>query len=126
MAEEEEKEEELENGYALDKAELELFHEVLFKRIMDVMDKPDVDSNPFEEMIKILSRLSEIFSFKSMISIIPELVAYAVRYGMLVEQAYDKNPTRLKEDEQGYNAEKEEKKRRSLIKKDLDKLSLYL
>ena len=122
----EEKEEEEENGYALDKKELELFHEVLFKRIMDVMDNPEVDSNPFEEMIKILSRLSEIFSFKSMISIIPELVAYAVRYGMLVEQAYDKNPTRLKEDEQGYNAEKEEKKRRSLIKKDLDKLSLYL
>lgn len=120
---EEEKEE---SGYALDKAELELFHEVLFKRIMDVMDKPEVDSNPFEEMIKILSRLSEIFSFKSMISIIPELVAYAMRYGMLVEQAYDKNPTRLKEDEQGYNAEKEEKKRRSVIKKDLDKLSLYL
>ena len=119
-------EEEQKNGYALDKAELELFHEVLFKRIMDVMDKPEVDSNPFEEMIKILSRLSEIFSFKSMISIIPELVAYAVRYGMMVEQAYDKNPTRLKEDEQGYNAEKEEKKRRSLIKKDLDKLSLYL
>ena len=114
------------NGYALDKAELELFHEVLFKRIMDVMDKPEVDKNPFEEMIKILSRLSEIFSFKSMISIIPELVAYAMRYGMMVEQAYDKNPTRLKEDEQGYNAEKEEKKRRSLIKKDLDKLSLYL
>ncbi len=122
MAEEEEEE----SGYALDKAELELFHEVLFKRIMEVMDSPEVDSNPFEEMIKILSRLSEIFSFKSMISIIPELVAYAVRYGMLVEQAYDKNPTRLKEDEQGYNAEKEEKKRRSLIKKDLDKLSLYL
>ena len=120
-----EKEEE-ENGYALDKAELELFHEVLFKRIMDVMDKPEVDKNPFEEMIKILSRLSEIFSFKSMISIIPELVAYAMRYGMMVEQAYDKNPTRLMEDEQGYNAEKEEKKRRSLIKKDLDKLSLYL
>ena len=119
-------EEEEESGYALDKAELELFHEVLFKRIMDVMDKPEVDTNPFEEMIKILSRLSEIFSFKSMISIIPELVAYAVRYGMMVEQAYDKNPTRLKEDEQGYNAEKEEKKRRSLIKKDLDKLSLYL
>lgn len=123
MAKEEEEEE---NGYALDKAELELFHEVLFKRIMDIMDKPEVDSNPFEEMIKILSRLSEIFSFKSMISIIPELVAYAVRYGMLVEQAYDKDPTRLKEDEQGYNTEKEEKKRRSLIKKDLDKLSMYL
>jgi len=121
-----EEEEEQENGYALDKAELELFHEVLFKRIMDIMDNPEVDSNPFEEMIKILSRLSEIFSFKSMISIIPELVAYAMRYGMLVEQAYDKNPTRLKEDEQGYNAEKEEKKRRSVIKKDLDKLSLYL
>lgn len=124
MAKEEEEEEE--NDYALDKAELELFHEVLFKRIMDIMDKPEVDSNPFEEMIKILSRLSEIFSFKSMISIIPELVAYAVRYGMLVEQAYDKDPTRLKEDEQGYNTEKEEKKRRSLIKKDLDKLSMYL
>ncbi len=122
MAEEEEEK----NGYALDKAELELFHEVLFKRIMEVMDKPEIDSNPFEEMIKILSRLSEIFSFKSMISIIPELVAYAVRYGMLVEQAYDKDPTRMKEDEQGYNAEKEEKKRRSVIKKDLDKLNLYL
>lgn len=122
MAEEEEEK----NGYALDKAELELFHEVLFKRMMDVLDNPEVDSNPFEEMIKILSRLSEIFSFKSMISIIPELVAYAVRYGMLVEQAYDKDPTRMKEDEQGYNAEKEEKKRRSVIKKDLDKLNLYL
>lgn len=122
MAEEEEQD----NGYALDKAELELFHEVLFKRMIDVMEKPEVDSNPFEEMIKILSRLSEIFSFKSMISIIPELVAYAVRYGMLVEQAYDKDPTRMKEDEQGYNAEKEEKKRRSVIKKDLDKLNLYL
>ncbi len=121
-----EEEEGQDNGYALDKAELELFHEVLFKRIMDVMDKPEVDTNPFEEMIKILSRLSEIFSFKSMISIIPELVAYAVRYGMLVEQAYDKDPNRLKEDEQGYNAKKEEKKRRSVIKKDLDKLSLYL
>lgn len=122
MAEEEEEK----NGYALDKAELELFHEVLFKRMMDILDNPEVDSNPFEEMIKILSRLSEIFSFKSMISIIPELVAYAVRYGMLVEQAYDKDPTRMKEDEQGYNAEKEEKKRRSVIKKDLDKLNLYL
>jgi len=32
MAEEEKED----NGYALDKAELELFHEVLFKRIMDV------------------------------------------------------------------------------------------
>ena len=43
-----EKEEEgQENGYALDKAELELFHEVLFKRIMEVMDNPEVDSNPF-------------------------------------------------------------------------------
>jgi len=72
-----EKEEEEDNGFALDERELNVFYEVLFTRIMDIMDSPNINVNPFEDMIKILSRLSEIFSFKSMITVIPELVAYA-------------------------------------------------
>ena len=96
-----EKEEEEENGFALDERELNVFYEVLFTRIMDIMDNPNIHINPFEDMIKILSRLSEIFSFKSMITVIPELVAYAMKYGMMVEKAYDEDLSQFKEDQQG-------------------------
>ena len=44
----------------LSKEELELLYEVLFKRIMELMKKPETDLNPFREMIKRLStRLRE-------------------------------------------------------------------
>jgi hypothetical protein len=115
-----------ENGFALNEEELDIFYEVLFKRIMDIMDHPNVHVNPFEDMIKILSRLSEIFSFKSMITIIPELVAYAMKYGMMVEKSYDEDLTHLKEDQQGYGEEEEKERKRSVIRKDLDKLNMYL
>lgn len=115
-----------ENGFALNEEELDIFYEVLFKRIMDIMDNPNIHINPFEDMIKILSRLSEIFSFKSMITIIPELVAYAMKYGMMVEKSYDEDLTNLKEDKQGYGEEEEKERKRSVIRKDLDKLNMYL
>ena len=115
-----------ENGYALDERELNVFYEVLFTRIMDIMDNPNIHINPFEDMIKILSRLSEIFSFKSMITVIPELVAYAMKYGMMVEKAYDEDLTSLKEDQQGYGKDEEKERKRSVIQKDLDKLTMYL
>ncbi|MFX0049561.1 MAG: hypothetical protein ACFE8G_15615 [Candidatus Hermodarchaeota archaeon] len=118
--------EEEENDYALGEQELEIFYEVLFKRIMNIMDNQDIDMNPFEEMIKILSRLSEIFSFKSMITIIPELIAYAIKYGIMVEKSYDEDLTNLKEDQQGYGEEEERERKRSVIQKDLDKLNMYL
>ena len=122
MAEEEEEE----NGFALDEKELNVFYEVLFTRIMDIMDNPNVNANPFEEMIKILSRLSEIFSFKSMITVIPELVAYAMKYGMMVEKSYDEDLTHLKEDQQGYGEAEEKERKRLVMQKDLDKLNMYL
>jgi len=122
----EEEEEEEENGYALDERELNVFYEVLFTRIMDIMDNPNINVNPFEDMIKILSRLSEIFSFKSMITVIPELVAYAMKYGMMIEKAYDEDLSQFKEDQQGYGVEEEKERKRSVIQKDLDKLNMYL
>ncbi|NHJ21259.1 MAG: hypothetical protein EAX91_09965 [Candidatus Lokiarchaeota archaeon] len=118
--------EEEENGYALDEKELNIFYEVLFKRIMNIMEDPDVDVNPFENMIKILSRLSEIFSFKSMITVIPALIAYSIKYGIMVEKAYDEDLTNLKEDQQGYGQEEENERKRDVIQKDLDKLNMYL
>jgi len=121
-----EKEEEEENGFALDERELNVFYEVLFTRIMDIMDNPNIHINPFEDMIKILSRLSEIFSFKSMITVIPELVAYAMKYGMMVEKAYDEDLSQFKEDQQGYGKDEEQERKRSVIQKDLDKLTMYL
>jgi hypothetical protein len=122
----EKEEEEEENGYALDERELNVFYEVLFTRIMDIMDNPNINVNPFEDMIKILSRLSEIFSFKSMITVIPELVAYAMKYGMMIEKAYDEDLSQFKEDQQGYGVEEEKERKRSVIQKDLDKLNMYL
>ena len=122
----EKEEQEEENGYALDEKELNIFYEVLFTRIMDIMDNPNIHINPFEDMIKILSRLSEIFSFKSMITVIPELVAYAMKYGMMVEKAYDEDLTSLKEDQQWYGKAEEKERKRSVIQKDLDKLNMYL
>lgn len=115
-----------EDEFTLSKEELEVFYEVLFKRVMDIMKQPDVDLNPFAEMVTILSKLSGIFSFKSMISLIPELVAYAVRYGMLVEKAYEEEQLNLEEDLQGMDADEEQKRRISKIKQDMDKISLYL
>jgi hypothetical protein len=119
-------EEEEDDGFALDERELNVFYEVLFTRIMDIMEDPNIHVNPFEDMIKILSRLSEIFSFKSMITVIPELVAYAIKYGMNVEKAYDEDLTNLKEDKQGYGEAEEKERKRSVIQKDLDKLNMYL
>ena len=124
MAEEEEQQED--DGFALNEEELDIFYEVLFKRIMDIMENPNINVNPFEDMIKILSRLSEIFSFKSMITVIPELVAYAMKYGMMVEKSYDEDLTHLKEDQQGYGEKEEKERKRLLIQKDLDKLNMYL
>jgi hypothetical protein len=119
-------EEQEDNGFALNEEELDIFYEVLFKRIMDIMENPNINVNPFEDMIKILSRLSEIFSFKSMITIIPELVAYAMKYGMMVEKSYDEDLTHLKEDQQGYGEKEEQERKRLVIQKDLDKLNMYL
>ncbi len=123
---EKEEEEEEDNGFALDEKELNIFYEVLFTRIMDIMENPNINVNPFEDMIKILSRLSEIFSFKSMITVIPELVAYAMKYGMMIEKAYDEDLSQFKEDQQGYGIEEEKERKRSVIQKDLDKLNMYL
>jgi hypothetical protein len=93
---------------------------------MDVMDNPNVNVNPFEDMVKILSRLSEIFSFKSMITIIPELIGYAIKYGMMVEKSYDEIGASAEEDEQGFGQDAEKAKKRSVIKKDVDKLRMFL
>ncbi|MHA1195878.1 MAG: hypothetical protein ACTSRH_02665 [Promethearchaeota archaeon] len=117
----------MEDEEILNKEELELFYEVFFKRIMDIMKKPTIDSDPFGEMIKILTKLSSIFSFKSMISLIPELIASAIRYGMMVEKAYNEDKIELEEDIQGMEDEEiAESKRMTRIKEDIDKLSLYL
>jgi hypothetical protein len=119
MSEEEEEQ-------TLDPKELDIFYEVLFKRIMDIIKRPDVDLDPFGGMIRILVRLSEIFSFRSMISLIPELVAFAMKYGMLVEKAYEEETLDLETDIQGLDSEEGQEKRVSVMRKDLDKLNLYL
>lgn len=119
-------EEEEEDGFALDPEQLNVFYQVLFTRIMDVMENPNVNVNPFEDMVKILSRLSEIFSFKSMITIIPELIGYAIKYGMMVEKAYDEVVASSEEDQQGAGPEAEKEQKRSTMKKDLDKLNMFL
>ena len=116
MEEEEEK---------LSKEEQELFYEVLFKRILEIMRKPEMDMNPFGEMINRLSVLSGIFSFRAMISLIPELVAFSMRYGMEIEKAYEEEQLNLEEDIQGFD-EEGQKKRISRIQKDVDKLNIYL
>ena len=118
--------EEGEDEFTLNSEELEIFYEVLFRRIMEIMKRPDVD--PFEQVIAILSRLSGIFSFKSMISLIPELVGNAMRYGMMVEKAFEEEEITLsEEDKQGLDETQiEQEKRMSLIKKDIDKLNIYL
>ncbi|MFX1324570.1 MAG: hypothetical protein ACFE8N_06420 [Promethearchaeota archaeon] len=110
----------------LSKEELELLYEVLFKRIMELMKKPETDLDPFGEMIKKLSILSGIFSFRAMISLIPELVAYSIRYGMMVEEAYEQEYPNLVEDVQGLSLEEVQEKKISRIKDDLDKLTMYL
>ncbi len=110
----------------LSRDELELFYEILFKRIMEIMKKPEIELDPFGEMINRLSVLSGIFSFKGMISLIPELIAYAIKYGMMVEKAYEEEQLNLEEDEQGVENEKDQERRISRIKKDIDKLNMYL
>ena len=77
-------------------------------------------------MINRLSVLSGIFSFKGMISLIPELIAYAIKYGMMVEKVYEEEQLNLEEDEQGVENEKDQERRISRIKKDIDKLNMYL
>ena len=119
-------EEEEDDGFALDPEQLDVFYEVLFNRIMDIMDNPNVNVNPFEDMVKILSRLSEIFSFKSMITTIPELIAYAIKYGMMVEKSYDEIIASKDEDEQGFGQKEEKAEKRSVMKKDVDKLRMFL
>ncbi|MFX1366489.1 MAG: hypothetical protein ACFFCE_18405 [Promethearchaeota archaeon] len=116
MGEEEEK---------LSKEEQELFYEVLFKRILDIMRKPEIELDPFGEMLDRLSLLAGIFSFRAMVSLIPELVAFAIRYGMEVEKAYEEEQLTLEEDIQGFDEEGQEK-RISRIQKDVDKLNIYL
>ena len=116
-------EEEEEN---LSKEEQELFYEVLFKRIMDIMRNPKMNLEPFSEMINRLSVLAGIFSFRAMVSLIPELVAFAMRYGMEVEKAYEEDQLNLEEDIQGFDEEGGKKKRISRIQEDIDKLNMYL
>lgn len=125
---EKETDSEEENEFILNQKELEVFYEVLFKRIMEIVRKPEADVDPFERMIAILSHLSGIFSFKSMISIIPELVANAMKYGMHVEKAYEEEELEISEDDaQGMGADEiNQEKRQALMQKDLDKLNLYL
>lgn len=110
----------------LSKEEQELFYEVLFKRIMEIMKKPEIELDPFGEMINRLSVLSGIFSFRAMISLIPELVAAAVRYGMMIEKAYEEDQLDLEEDIQGFEDEAGKTKRISKIQEDVDKLNIYL
>ena len=109
----------------LSKEEKELFYEVLFKRILEIMRKPEMDLNPFGDMINRLSVLAGIFSFRAMVSLIPELVAFAIRYGMEIEKAYEEDQLNIEEDIQGFN-EEGQKKRVSRIQKDIDKLNMYL
>ena len=106
--------------------EKEVFYEVLFKRIMDIMKKPEIEQDPFGEMINRLSVLSGIFSFRAMTSLIPELVAAAIRYGMMIEQAYEEEQLDLEEDIQGFEEEGGKTKRISKIQDDVDKLNIYL
>ena len=109
----------------LSKEEKELFYEVLFKRLLDIMRKPEMELNPFKEMINRLSVLAGIFSFRAMVSLIPELVAFAMRYGMQLEKAYEEEQLTLEEDIQGFD-EAGQEKRISRIQKDIDKLNMYL
>ncbi|MFX0024451.1 MAG: hypothetical protein ACFE9S_19185, partial [Candidatus Hermodarchaeota archaeon] len=106
--------------------EQELFYEVLFKRIMEIMKNPKMDLDPFGEMINRLSVLAGIFSFRAMVSLIPELVAFAIRYGMEVEKAYEEEQLNLEEDIQEFEEEGGQKKRISRIQEDVDKLNIYL
>jgi hypothetical protein len=117
---------EKEEEQGLDQKELDIFYEVLFRRIMDIVKRPETDDDPFGSMLKILIRLSEIFSFRSMISIIPELVALSMKYGMMVEKAYEEDATNTEEDIQGFDSEDGQQKRIDKMQKDLDKLNLYL
>jgi len=113
-------------GPNLSKEEQELFYEVLFKRIMGIMKKPEMEHDPFGEMINRLSVLSGIFSFRAMISLIPEIIAAAMRYGMMIEQAYEEERLDLEEDIQGFEEEEGKKERISRIQEDVDKLNIYL
>ncbi len=109
----------------LSKEEQKLFNEVLFKRLLDIMRKPEMELNPFREMSNRLSVLAGIFSFRAMVSLIPELVAFAIRYGMQLEKAYEEEQLTLEEDIQGFD-EAGKEKRISRIQKDIDKLNMYL
>jgi len=84
-----------------------------------------MELNPFKEMINRLSVLAGIFSFRAMVSLIPELVAFAMRYGMQLEKAYEEEQLTLEEDIQGFD-EAGQEKRISRIQKDIDKLNMYL
>ena len=117
-------EEEEEDKLSLE--EKEIFYEVLFKRIMEIMKKPEIEQDPFGEMINRLSVLSGIFSFRAMTTLIPELIAAAIRYGMTIEQAYEEEQLDLEEDIQGFEDEAGKKKRMSKIQDDVDKLNIYL
>lgn len=90
------------------------------------MKKPNIYIDPFREMIKLLSTLSGIFSFKIMISLIPELVSYAIRYGLMMQEAYMDEQIDLDIDKQGLDEEERQEKRISKLKEDIDKLSIYL
>ncbi|MFX0106559.1 MAG: hypothetical protein ACFE75_13880 [Candidatus Hodarchaeota archaeon] len=110
----------------ISKEDLEMLYEVLFKRITEIMKKPEMEQDPFGEMINRLSVLSGIFSFRAMTSLIPELIVAALRYGMEIEKAYEEEQFNLEEDIQGFEEEGGKKKRILRIQKDLDKLNMYL
>jgi len=54
------------------------------------------------------------------------LFNYAIKYGMMVEKSYDEIGASSVEDEQGFGPEKEKAIKRSVIKKDVDKLRMFL
>ena len=116
----------MEEDEKLSRKELELIYDVLFKRIMELMKEPEIDVDPFKEMLSRLSVLSGIFSFKGMITLIPELIAYAIRYGMMVEKTYEEEHLHLVEDAQGSDPTHEQEMRVLKMQDDIDKLSIYL
>ena len=61
-----------------------------------------------------------------MISLIPELIAFTIRYGMMVEKTYKEEQLNLDEDHQGVDIKQVQKTRISRIQEDIDKLNMYL
>jgi len=115
--------------FKLSKEELEIFNEILLKKVGVVLKDPKVDDDPYKELLTKLGYLGISMSFKQMISIIPELIAYSIRYGMHVERCYWEDKVEdLEADKQDPEKEpfKDEKSALEKIKEDLDKSMYYV